>query len=344
MAKFWPLIRLLPTKTDFRFVRYSGMMAIVSLALVLASLTSLVTAGFTRSPADIAASAGPSFGEKAQAFFCTGFNCGVDFKGGTLIEVNTAGTPDLGALRGFLIDRGLGDVQVQSFGAENSVLLRFETPEAENPVQFIDGIKNDLVSGFPGLAVARAEVVGPKVSSELFRDGLTALGLAMLLMMVYIWTRFQLNYGVGAVVALMHDVILTMGMMSVLRLEFSLTSIAALLTVIGYSMNDTVVVFDRMRENRRKFKKMLWPELMDLSMNETFSRTVITGGTGILALTSLWVFGGESLASFVIAMLFGIIVGTYSSLYVAAPVMLFWTKPPTVDDGADTAAAVPAKS
>jgi preprotein translocase SecF subunit len=319
-------------------------MAVVSLALVVASLVSLMTAGFTRSPAEIAASAGPSFGEKAQAFFCTGFNCGVDFKGGTLIEVSTADAPDLSALRSFLLDRGLGDVQVQAFGAENSVLLRFESPDSGDPVQFIDGIKNDLAAAFQGLTVTRAEVVGPKVSSELFRDGLTALGLAILLMMVYIWTRFQLNYGVGAVIALMHDVILTMGMMSILRLEFSLTSIAALLTVIGYSMNDTVVVFDRMRENRRKYKKMLWPELMDLSMNETFSRTVITGGTGILALTSLWVFGGESLASFVIAMLFGIIVGTYSSLYVAAPVMLFWTKPPTGDDAADASAPVPAKS
>lgn len=323
MASWWPLIRLIPVKTNFQFVKFAGFAAFASIACVVASFASFATAGFTKSPAEIWSDAGPTAGEKGQAFFCAAFNCGVDFKGGTLLEVSTPGrAAPLGELRAQLDSMGLGDVQVQGFGTESSALLRFETPEGLDPAQFVDKAKADLRAAFPGIEIARAEVVGPKVSGELFASGLTALGLAIVLMLIYIWFRFELNYGVGAVTALFHDVILTMGLLSILRMEFSLTSIAALLTIIGYSMNDTVVVFDRMRENRRKFKRMSWAELIDLSVNETLSRTIITGCTALLALGGLLFLGGPTMFPFVFAMIFGIIIGTYSSIYVAAPAML----------------------
>jgi preprotein translocase SecF subunit len=191
----------------------------------------------------------------------------------------------------------------------------------------------------PNITYGQTEAVGAKVSGELFEAGVFALGLAILLMLVYIWFRFELNYGIGAVLALFHDVILTMGLLSVLQMEFSLTSIAALLTIIGYSMNDTVVVFDRMRENRRKYKKMPWAELVDLSVNETLSRTIITGGTGVLALLGLCILGGPAMFTFAFAMVFGIIVGTYSSIYVAAPAVLwFANKTPKVQTADDVEA------
>jgi preprotein translocase SecF subunit len=323
MASWWPLIRLLPIKTNFRFVKFAGFAAFASVALVIASFGSFATAGYTKSPVEIWNSAGPSAGAKGQAFFCSAFNCGVDFKGGTLLEVSTPGRlAPLAELRAEMGAIGLKDVQVQGFGAESSALLRFETPDGQDPAQFVDKVKADLRGKVQGLEIVRAEVVGPKVSGELFASGLTALGLAILLMLIYIWFRFELNYGVGAVTALFHDLILTMGLLSVLRMEFSLTSIAALLTIIGYSMNDTVVVFDRMRENRRKFKRMTWRDLIDLSVNETLSRTIITGCTALLALGGLLFLGGPTMFPFVFAMIFGIVVGTYSSIYMAAPAML----------------------
>ncbi|MDO9431085.1 MAG: protein translocase subunit SecF, partial [Phenylobacterium sp.] len=170
----------------------------------------------------------------------------------------------------------------------------------------------------------KTDVVGPKVSGELFQSGLTALLLAILLMLFYIWFRFELQFGVGAVVGLFHDVILTFGLIALFKLEFSLTTIAAILTIIGYSMNDTVVVFDRLRENLRKYKTMPLRDVIDLSINETLSRTVITGLTAVLALGGLAIFGGPALFAFSIIMIFGIIIGTYSSIYVAAPVILLW--------------------
>ncbi|NDC57587.1 MAG: protein translocase subunit SecF [Alphaproteobacteria bacterium] len=335
MSSWWPLIRLLPIKTNFEFVRFAGFAAFASIALVLASFASFATAGFTRSPAQTWASSGPSAGEKGQAFFCAAFNCGVDFQGGTLLEVSTPGrTAPLAELRTQMAAIGLPDTQVQGFGSESSALLRFESPEGQDPAKFVDTVKAELRARMPDVQIARAEVVGPKVSGELFASGLTALGLAILLMLIYIWFRFELNYGVGAVIALFHDVILTMGLLSVLRMEFSLTSIAALLTIIGYSMNDTVVVFDRMRENRRKLKRMSWRDLIDLSVNETLSRTVITGCTALLALGGLMFLGGPTMFPFVFAMMFGIIIGTYSSIYVAAPAMLVSSSP--VKPGPDT--------
>jgi preprotein translocase SecF subunit len=339
MSNWWPLIKNLPIKTNFDFVKFSAVAAFFSVALVVASFASFATAGFTKSPGEIYAASPPGFAGKAQGFFCAAFNCGVDFAGGSLLEVRTKGPAQLEQFRANLEEMNLNDVNVQAFGSESDVLIRFRTPDGQDPAKFVDVVKGDLRAKMPGIDITRSEVVGPKVSGELFQAGLTALGLAILLMLIYIWFRFELNYGIGAVVALFHDVILTLGLLSVLRMEFSLTSIAALLTIIGYSMNDTVVVFDRIRENRRKFKKMPWGPLIDLSINETLSRTIITGGTGILALGALMIWGGPTMFPFVFAMVFGIIVGTYSSIYVAAPALLLTSANPKAGQADDPAAA-----
>jgi preprotein translocase subunit SecF len=193
-----------------------------------------------------------------------------------------------------------------------------------------------------GVEFKRTDAVGPKVSGELFQSGMLALLLAIGLMLIYIWFRFELQFGIGAVVALFHDVILTFGIIAAFDLEFSLTTIAAILTIIGYSMNDTVVVFDRLRENLRKYKTMPLKEVIDLSINETLSRTVITGLTAILALGGLAIFGGVTLFAFSIIMMFGIAIGTYSSIYVAAPVILLWGSPRRSEDAEPLAPPRPA--
>ncbi|MDC7675016.1 protein translocase subunit SecF [Asticcacaulis machinosus] len=302
----WPLIKLLPAKTNFRFVAFSKFAAILSVVLVIGSIASVLI------PFE-----GP----------CGGLNCGVDFKGGTVLDMNRGGQPiDLGALRDTLNDaEGLHDVQVQGDGGKNvEAMIRFETPEGGNPAQKVDEIKTHLSGKFEGAQFTRTEVVGPKVSGELLTGGVMALFFAILLMMVYIWFRFEWQFGVGAALGLLHDVILTFGLFALFNLEFTLTAVAAILTIIGYSMNDTVVVCDRLRENLRKYKKMPLADVIDLSLNETLSRTIMTGITAVGALVGLAVLGGEALFGFSIALIFGIIVGTYSSIYVAAPVILIW--------------------
>ncbi len=307
----WPLIKLLPITTNFRFVAFSRIAAVISVITILGSLAMTI---FPMKPP------------------CGGLNCGIDFRGGTVLEFTTAPKPaDLGAARGALADLGLGDVQLQAFAtpqdpkAQFNAMARFETPVGSNPTQTVDKVKQALrnIHG-PETTFSRTEVVGPKVSGELFRNGILALGLAIGLMLIYIWFRFELQFGLGAVVGLFHDVILTFGLIAATNMEFSLTTIAAILTIIGYSMNDTVVVFDRLRENLRKYKRMPLREVIDLSVNETLSRTVITGLTAILALGGLALFGGEALFGFSVIMIFGIAIGTYSSIYVAAPVILLW--------------------
>jgi preprotein translocase SecF subunit len=323
---WWPFIRLLPVKTDFRYVKFAGIFATLSILAVLATFVSFATGGFTKNPMQVYEA--NKNGDLVQAFACTAFNCGVDFKGGAMVTVQKPGAgatltdEELGALRAALGEMRLGDVQAQNVGDSRQAMLRFEAPEGQDPLAVIDTVKQGLRDRFPGISIQGAEVVGPKVSGELFRSGVIALGLAILLMLVYIAFRFELSYAIGAVIALFHDLILTMGLMSILRIEFTLVSIAALLTVIGYSMNDTVVVYDRMRENRRKYKRMSWGELIDLSLNETLSRTIITGGTALLALGGLMFIGGPTMFAFAFAMIFGIVIGTYSSIYVAAPALL----------------------
>lgn len=320
----WPLIRLLPEKTNFTYVKFAGFAAFLSIALVLGSITSMFTSGFRQSPIAMyqAAEGGPL--ERLGAVLSEGFNLGIDFKGGTLLELQAPTPIDIGRVRAAVSALNVGDIQVQSFGDPRRALIRFETPAAADSERVNADVRARISAAVNSVTFPRVEVVGPKVSEELFASGLIALGLAILLMLIYIWFRFEWQFGLGGVLALFHDVILTLGLFSFFRLEFTLTIIAALLTIIGYSMNDTVVVFDRMRENLRKFKRMPLGQVIDLSLNETLSRTIITGCTALLALVGLLYFGGEALSGFAIAMIFGIIVGTYSSLYVAAPAVLIW--------------------
>ena len=291
-------LRLVPHKTNLRFVGLRRLFYMVSLALVVAS---------------------------AGLFLTRGLNLGIDFLGGIMIEVQTPGPADLGSMRAVLGGLGLGEVALQEFGAPDDVLIRVERqPGAEKEQQAaVDAVKTALKGMGQGrMSYRRVEFVGPKVSGELVEAGVTAVVAAVVLMLLYIWFRFEWQFSIGAVMALVHDVALTIGMFSLTGIEFNLASIAAILTIVGYSINDTVVVYDRVRENLRKYKAMPMAELCDLSLNETLSRTVMTSLTTLLALIALYVFGGEVLAGFVFAMIFGVIVGTYSSIYIAVALLL----------------------
>jgi len=251
-----------------------------------------------------------------------GLNFGIDFRGGTLIEIGSEEPADIADLRGRLGNLGLGDVQIQEFGAPTDVLIRVETQPggAEAQQAVVDAVRAELGTAFD---YRRVEVVGPTVSGELIEAGVLAIVLAVGMMLVYIWFRFEWQFSVGAVVALIHDVLITMGLFALLQLEFNLSIVAALLTIVGYSMNDTVVIYDRVREKLRKYKRMPLPELLDLAVNKTLSRTIMTSVTTLLALISLYIFGGEVIRGFTFAMIWGIVIGTYSSIFVAAP-MLLW--------------------
>ena len=302
--KFWPLIKVLPIRTNFRFVRLALPAGILSAVAVFASL------GLSLFP---------------FAPPCGGLTCGIDFKGGTVMEISTAPKAvDLAKARESLDGMGIGDVQVQAFGAASSAMVRFQNPEGADASATVAKVQAKLSQTLGSVRFVRTDVVGPKVSGELFKAGLWGLAGAILLMLLYIWFRFELQFGLGAVAALFHDVLLTFGLIALLDIEFNLQAVAAILTVIGYSMNDTVVVFDRLRENLRKYKRMPLREVIDLSINEMLTRTIITSMTAILALIALAMFGGSSLFGLSIIMLFGIIVGTYSSIYIAAPIILLW--------------------
>ena len=293
----WPLIRILPREFHFNFVRLAPYAAIFSAILIALS---------------------------GVSFFTKGLNLGIDFIGGSMIEVQTVGPADIGALRQTMMRVGGEDAQVQQLGAPNGAMLRFRTAEGVDPVEGAEAIKTELTKSFPGITFKKVEVVGPKVSGELMTGGFMALGVAVLLMLLYIWFRFQLQFGLGAVVGVFHDVLLTLGMLSLTHLEFSMTSIAALLTVIGYSMNEKVITFDRLRENLRKYKTAPLADIINKSENERLSRTLITGTTAILALSGAVFFGGPVLLPLVVTMVFGVVVGTYSSIYVALPIILLW--------------------
>jgi len=324
----WPLIRLLPKKTNFTYVKFAGFAAFLSVAAVTGSLVSMFTGGFRDSPIAIFQAAEGSAMARLGAVMERGFNLGIDFRGGTSILIEAPQPIDVGAVRTLAGRLQTGSVEVQQTACRPAdappycAILNFESTEGGS--QTVEALRAQLPSIAAGAQIVNVDVVGAKVSEELFAGGLIALGLAILLMLIYIWFRFEWQFGLGGVLALFHDVILTLGLFSVFRLEFTLTIIAALLTIIGYSMNDTVVVFDRLRENLRKYKKMPLGQLVDLSLNETLSRTIITGCTALFALVGLFYLGGEALRGFAIAMIFGIIVGTYSSIYVAAPAILIW--------------------
>jgi preprotein translocase subunit SecF len=303
--KFWPLIKVLPVKTNLHFVRFARLFASLSIVAVIASLA--LTLYPFKPP-------------------CFGLACGIDFKGGSVLEISTAPNPvDLGKLRSAVSGMDVGDVQVQGFGSPSSAVLRFQTPEGKNGADVARDVQAHVKQALGQVKFVRVDSVGAKVSSELLSKGVMALGLAILLMLVYIWFRFELQFGLGAVAALFHDVFLTFGLIAITNkisqwtggayepIEFDLNAIAALLTIIGYSMNDTVVVFDRFRENLRKYKRMPLAEVIDHSI-----------ATGIVALIALAILGGPSLFGLSVIMLFGVLIGTYSSIYIAAPVILLW--------------------
>jgi preprotein translocase subunit SecF len=257
--------------------------------------------------------------------FFKGLNYGVDFKGGTLLEVRIENTNiQIQDIRSSLKISELGDVSVKQFGKEGDFLIKFEK-NANEDKKFISELKN-IISKKIDSAVnfRRVESVGPKVSSELLKQGLTAIILALGAMLFYIWIRFEWQFSLGAIVALIHDVVITLGIFSILSFEVNLSIVAAVLTIVGYSMNDTVVIFDRIRENLLKFSKIKTNEITDISVNETLSRTIITSLTTLLALFSIFILGGEILKGFSFAMILGVIIGTYSSIYVASPVLNFF--------------------
>jgi preprotein translocase subunit SecF len=292
----WPFIRYLPREFHIDFVRLAPFAAMLSALLVLGSIGS---------------------------YIYQGLNFGIDFRGGALVEVKSnRGPAPLAELRAALPGAGGHDAQVQAFGSPELAGLRFRTDD--NTIASAEKVRANLKAKFPTMEFKQPVVVGAKVSGELLRSGFMALGIALVLMLIYIWFRFQLQFGLGAVVAVFHDVALTLGLLSITQIEFSMTSIAALLTVIGYSMNEKVITFDRLRENLRKYKTTPLREVINRSENERLSRTLITGTTAILALAGAFFLGGPVLFPLVATMVFGIVIGTYSSVYVALPIILLW--------------------
>jgi preprotein translocase subunit SecF len=255
-------------------------------------------------------------------FAVLGLNYGIDFRGGIMMEIRTPNAADIGELRGRLSSLGLGEVQLQTFGNDTDVLIRIESqPGGEKGLQRAVGLVKDALGA--ELDYRRVETVGPKVGGELIEAGIVAVLLALSAMLLYIWFRFEWQFGVGAVVALTHDVVLTIGIFALLGLEFNLSTVAAILTIAGYSINDTVVVYDRVRENLRKYKSMDLDALLNLSINDTLSRTLLTSVTTLLALLALFLFGGEVIKGFSFAMIWGVIVGTYSSIWIAVPLLIY---------------------
>jgi preprotein translocase SecF subunit len=291
-------LRLIPEETKIAFMRSAPLAFPASLLAMVAALA---------------------------LFLTIGLNLGIDFKGGTLIEVqSSAAEADIGGIRSGLGALGLGDVEVQGFGAPNEVLIRIEAqPGGEGGQQAAVKLVQDEL-GFTDYQYRRVEVVGPKVSGELAQTGTIAVLVTLLGVLLYIWFRFEWQFAVGAVAALIHDVILTIGFFAIVQLEFNLSSIAAILTIVGYSLNDTVVVYDRVRETLRKFNQTAISDLIDLAVNQTLSRTILTSLTTLIALGALFFFGGAVIRSFTAAMIWGVFVGTYSSIFIAAPMLIYF--------------------
>jgi preprotein translocase subunit SecF len=291
------LLRIVPDDTKFDFMRFRRISFPISALMSILAIT---------------------------LYFTHGLNFGIDFKGGMLIEVQTkAGPADLAHMRSTLGGLGLGEVQLQQFGAPNDVLIRIgQQPGGDEAQQ----AAVNKVRGALGNEVEyrRVEVVGPRVSGELLSYGVIGLMLAILCILIYLWFRFEWQFALGAMIANVHDLVLTVGFMSLTGVDFDLTSIAALLTILGYSLNDTVVIYDRIREMLRRYKKMPMPELLNASVNQTLSRSVITHLTVSLALLSLLLFGGQAIHSFTATMMFGVVlVGTYTSVFIASPILIY---------------------
>ena len=295
------LNKIIPQNSDYKFLNYRKNFYIFSSIAIVLSLTLLLLKGL---------------------------NLGIDFKGGTLIEVTTKNT-NIGELREIL-SPNFNDVSLQEFGDEKTIIIRLQNENNQESIQTVNKVKlliSDKVAEF-----RRSEFVGPTVSSELLWKGFQAVSFALFAILIYIWLRFEWQFGFGAVVALTHDVLFTLGVLSVLNIEFSLSTIAAILTIAGYSINDTVVIFDRVRENLRKFKKLELLDLFNMSINNTLSRTVMTSITTLLALISLYVFGGEVIKPFALTMIIGVLIGTYSSIFIAVPTLLVFKFRPQDED------------
>jgi preprotein translocase subunit SecF len=288
-------LRLVPENTSIPFIAWRKVFFAFSIAMVAAAIV---------------------------LFAVRGLNYGIDFRGGVLLDVRTDGPADLASMRSTLSGLGLGEVALQEFGAPDTVLIRLQEQDGGEAAQqaAVSAVKEVLG---PNVEYRRTEFVGPKVSDELFRDGLYAVAAAMFAMLVYIWFRFEWQFGLAAVVALVHDVVSTIGLFALLGLEFNLSTVAAMLTIAGYSINDTVVVFDRVRENLRRYKTLDLAEVFNLSINATLSRTTMTSMTTLLALFALYILGGEVIKGFSLAMIWGVVIGTYSSICVAVPLLLY---------------------
>lgn len=304
-----PSLRIVPDDTKFDFTRFRRISFPISALLSILAIT---------------------------LFFTHGLNLGIDFKGGTLLEVQAkSGTADIAGMRSTLGALGLGEVQLQQFGGPSEVLIRLgEQPGGDAAqqaaVQKVRAALGDSVT------YRRVEVVGPRVSGELLAYGMLGLILAILCILVYLWFRFEWQFALGAMIANVHDIVLTIGFMSISQVDFDLTSIAALLTILGYSLNDTVVIYDRIREMLRRYKKMPMPELLNESINSTLSRSIITHVTVTLALFALLLFGGNAIHSFTAVMMFGVVlVGTYTSIFIAAPILIYLGVGDHREDGTD---------
>ena len=256
--------------------------------------------------------------------FLKGLNFGIDFKGGTLIELRVdSKNLQISDVRSAFSNMGLGDVNVKQFGKDGDYLIKFEK-KTFGKKESIGAIKENVVKKLgSGINFRRVENVGPKVSQELLNSGLLAISLALGAMLFYIWVRFEWQFSVGSIIAIFHDVIITIGIFSLLSLEINLSIVAAVLTIVGYSMNDTVVIYDRIRENLRKLSNLKISEISNISINETLSRTIITSLTTLLALLSIFILGGEILRGFALAMIIGVLIGTYSSIFVASPILKY---------------------
>ena len=293
--------KIIPADTNYPFMDYRKIFIISSLILILSSVLLL------------------SF---------KGLNLGIDFKGGTLIEISTKNS-DIAELRRIL-SPNFNDVSLQEFGNSETIIIRLQNETNVESIETVNQVKNlinDKVSEF-----RRSEFVGPTISSELLWKGLQAISFALLAILTYIWLRFDWQFGFGAVVALSHDVLFTLGVLSLFNIDFSLSSIAAILTICGYSLNDSVVIYDRIRENLRKYKKLELSELFNVSINNTLSRTIMTSLTTLIALFSLYIFGGEVIKPFAFVMIIGVIIGTYSSIYIAVPTLLIFKFRPQEED------------
>ncbi|HLS18177.1 MAG TPA: protein translocase subunit SecF, partial [Paracoccaceae bacterium] len=253
-----------------------------------------------------------------------GMNYGIDFQGGSLVEIRTAEPTDIGEIRQVANDLGFGDVQVQGFGNTTDVLLRVPAiGSGDDQNANANAVGAAMQEAFPGTEIRRIEVVGPSVSAELLMSGIYAVLFASAGILVYVWLRFEWQFGIAAIVGLLHDVALTIGMFAIMQIEFNLSIVAALLTIVGYSLNDTVVIFDRIRENLRKFKQMELSDLIELSINQTLARTLMTSVTTLIALFGLLFLGPEVIWGFTFAMIWGVFVGTYSSFFICGPLMLY---------------------